>query len=63
MACLSQVIADTKYEQFGKLAMVSFHESRELKIPILLLRFLTNPVKASIVERKIYDWVSPHPFV
>jgi hypothetical protein len=51
------------FSSLNMLAMASFHESRELKIRILLSRFPTNSVKLVSWRKKIYDRVSPHPFV
>jgi hypothetical protein len=60
---LSQVIADAKYEQFEYVGDGLFSRVWRVKNTDIAIKIPDEPSEASIAEKKIYDRVSPHPFV
>jgi hypothetical protein len=63
MACPSQVIADAKYEQFEYVGNSLFSQVWRVENTDIAIKIPDEPGEASIVEKKIYDQVSPYPFV
>jgi hypothetical protein len=56
-------IADAKYEQFEYVGNGLFSQVWRVENTDIAIKIPDEPSEASIVEKKIYDRVSPHPFV
>ncbi len=63
MACPSQVIADAQFEQLEYVGDGLFSRVWRVENTDIAIKIPDEPGEASIVEKKIYDRVSPHPFV
>jgi hypothetical protein len=63
MACPSQVIADAQSEQLEHVGDGLFSRVWRVKNTDFAIKVYDELNEASAVEKKIYDRVSPHPFI